>query len=454
MSLAPNKAFAKASLSFRFLVSGSVILILAAVCLGVWVGRKIEAGVVQNYGAAAALYFESLVPQIPFLQSPFDTLPPDAKSELTRIFVEGILREKIVTYKVWSRDGTILASFDRTLEDQTFPVSDALTRAWDGEVTADYEFVELHAETDGASIALPLLGVYVPIRNLETGEVTSVFEIYQRAEELIDDISKARRQTWLVVFAVFLASGGLLFGIVHAGSRLIETQQLRLRRQLRENTELKDRVIEAARRSTAQTDRVMRRIGLDLHDGVAQHLSLIALRLEGAGHAKSEDAEIVRTAVVNAMSELRAISRGLALPDIDNLTPAEIVARAVEDHTKAFGSNVTFSTGNDPSYDIGLPTKSALYRVTQELLANSFKHAHADTVDVTLRQTPDALRILVSDDGVGFDTDTRTLRPDGGQGLTGITDRLVSLGGAIDIRSAPGKGTTVTVTLPHEGAPL
>jgi len=409
-------------------------MLVAAYVLGSWVSRQIEAGVTENYGVASALYFESLVPQLPFLQGTVDELPDDAKAELRSVFVDGVLRDQVVTYKVWAEDGTILASFNPLLE-----------------VAAEYQEAQLRDPDAGASIALPLLGVYVPIRNVASGEVVTVIEFYQRAEDLLEDIEAARRQTWYIVSAVFLVSGALLFGIVHAGSRLIGRQQTGLQQQLRENEELQQGVAAAATRSTSQADRVMQRIGLDLHDGVAQHLALLALRLDGAGLKDPEDSATIRDALANAMTELRAISRGLALPDIDALSPADTIKRAVTDHNKAFGANVGFADPENTILEAGTPAKLALYRVTQELLANTHKHAKAEHTTVTFTQSGSDLIVTVRDDGIGFDADASSLQDISGQGLIGVRDRLLPLGGRMDIQSQPDYGTTVVVTLPIKG---
>lgn len=423
----------------------------AALFLGTWVSNRIEAGVTENYGAASALYFESLIPQLSFLQTSTEAFSEDAKDELRKVFVDGALGDQVVTYKVWAQDGTVLASFDPLLEDRTFQVSEALAQAWGGRVAAEYEPVRLHELVEGVSIELPLLGVYVPIRNVVSGEVVTVIEFYRRAEDLLREIDQARRQTWYMVSAVFLVSGVLLFGIVHAGSRLIDRQRSDLLQQLDKNQDLQQRVAAAATRSTSQADRVMQRIGLDLHDGVAQHLSLLALRLEGAGLNDTEDATTIKDALANAMTELRAISRGLALPDIDALTLSETVNRAVSDHNKAFGADAKFNPRDDRPFQAEPPTKLALYRVTQELLANTQKHAAASKVEVKLDQSATDATVTVTDDGVGFVSDNSDFQQDSRQGLLGIRDRLLPLGGRLEIQSQPEHGTTAVFSLPHEG---
>lgn len=431
---------------------GCIVMLGAALVVGTWVSKRIEAGVTENYGSAAALYFESLIPQLPILQTRAEAFSDDAKNKLRQILVEGALGDQVITYIVWAQDGTVLASYDPLLEDLKFRVSDALAQAWEGRVAAEYEAVQLHELAEGASIELPLLGVYVPIRNIESGEVVTVIEFYRRAEDLLEELDHARRQTWYMVSAVFLFSGVLLFGIVHAGSRLIERQRSDLLQQLDKNRDLRERVAAAAARSTSQADRVMQRIGLDLHDGVAQHLSLLALRLEGAGLKDTEDATTIRNALRNAMTELRAISRGLALPDIDALSPSDTVERAVNDHNKAFGASAKYEAKDTSPLQTDTSMKFALYRVTQELLVNAQKHAGAANVEVTFEQSTNDITVTVSDDGVGFVIDDPSFQGESGQGLLGIRDRLLPLGGHIDIQSMPEQGTTAVFSLAHGGA--
>jgi signal transduction histidine kinase len=89
--------------------------------------------------------------------------------------------------------------------------------------------------------------------------------------------------------------------------------------------------------------------------------------------------------------------------------------------------------------------ENAIYRITQEALANACKHSGSDKVYVTLLQQGHALRIEVRDWGVGFDTKSN---PKNHFGLEGIRQRAKLLGGKCRIRSKAGKGTRVIVELP------
>lgn len=444
------------SLSIQFLAAGGLVMALAAYAVGTWVSDRIERGVVQNSGASAALYIESLIPNRSFIDEDEATVSDAARLALRKAFSEGILSERVVTYNIWGEDGEILDSFRPELRGRKFEPSEALLMAWSGEVASQFQDIEIQADHPESTLGVPLLEVYVPIRDAITGQVLAVVEFYQRAEDLAAELEKARNDSWMLVLQIFGLSGAVLFIIVHAGSRQIERQREQLKLQLAEsqrlsqhNDALRERVTRAAQRSTAQSEKIMQRIGHDLHDGVAQHLSLASLRLEGAGLGPSDDAETVMTALSNAMTELRAISRGLALPDLATLSLDDCIAQAVTDHNKSFGSNAQLVQEAKVRTQVSYATKLCVYRFLQETLANANRHANATSVEVRVSVENGKVRVVVSDDGQGFEAQSQSgLREDGGQGLLGLADRAATLNGQIDINTAPGVGTTITLLLP------
>ena len=99
--------------------------------------------------------------------------------------------------------------------------------------------------------------------------------------------------------------------------------------------------------------------------------------------------------------------------------------------------------------EIELPTavEEELYRIAQEALNNSLKHAQATSITVRITVTPDKQRVVleVADDGRGFDP--QALEDKGGLGLRSIRERVEGLGGVLNVSSSPGQGTIVTVEL-------
>ena len=89
--------------------------------------------------------------------------------------------------------------------------------------------------------------------------------------------------------------------------------------------------------------------------------------------------------------------------------------------------------------------ETTLFRITQEALTNVIKHADAETVQIAFAQHQRSLVLTVDDDGRGF---SRARVPDDHFGLVGMRERVVSVNGALDIKSKPGAGTHVTVEIP------
>jgi signal transduction histidine kinase len=87
--------------------------------------------------------------------------------------------------------------------------------------------------------------------------------------------------------------------------------------------------------------------------------------------------------------------------------------------------------------------KTCIYRIVQEALHNCEQHASAQHVDVAVRQETDRLRLLIHDDGRGFDA-----RRQRGMGLLGIEERVSHLGGSFTVDSTAGSGTSIEVVLP------
>ena len=450
LNLLPN------SLVGRFALAGGVVMSIAAIVVGAWVSQRIEQGVVQNSAVSAALYIEGFIsPLSPELADAGELSEP-ARAALQEIFFGNALGERIVSYKIWKEGGVVVEASNEDLRGQIFELSDDQKAAWNGEVSASFEELNDDEDAGEAELGIPLLEVYSPIRETWTGEIVAVAEFYERADGLAIELRDAKRNSWLVVIAVFTTSGVLLFGIVQAGSRLIVQQRSALEEQLAEsqriskqNTLLRTRVMAAAQRSTAQADRVMQRIGQDLHDGVAQHLSLASLRFEAAKPSNQGNASTVRQALQTAMTELRAISRGLALPDIDQLDLKMTLTRAIDDHQNAFTVDVIGVISIADELEAPYPIKLCAYRFVQEALANATRHANASETRVHALVSGQTLLVSVEDNGKGFDVETlANVRLDGGQGLHGLRDRAQTLDGKIDLSSTEGTGSTVKLILP------
>jgi signal transduction histidine kinase len=268
----------------------------------------------------------------------------------------------------------------------------------------------------------------------------------------------ARAQSWLVLSVLALAMMAVPFKMVHSAGKQIEQQQRAIEQQKAEGTRLAARnealrklVDMIHRRGLEHNERQLRRIGSDLHDGPAQHLALVLLRLDALApllekHTQSEESttlETIRRATSDALKEIRHISSGLALPELQKISPKDALLIAVRAHQRATGTYVAATFENLPAR-LPLPITICLYRFAQEGLNNAFHHAGGMGQRLDARCDAGALSVEIADSGPGFVVDHAAT--EGGRlGLSGLRYRVESLGGTLQINSEIGQGARLAV---------
>jgi signal transduction histidine kinase len=442
----------------QFLMAGAAVMLAAMLVIGTWITARIEQSVVDNTASAAALYLGSFVAPISQELAANETLSEPATRALRESFDTSGLAERIAAFRIWKPGSRVVYATDPAIIGKRFEPTEELKAGWSGRVSGKFADPATRPHVPGMPADVPLLHVYAPLREVWSGRIIAVAEFYENASDLRRDLANARLMSWLLVAGVFFLSGILLLGIVRAGGRTIARQEAMLREQVTEsrriaaqNSDLRRRAIGAAARATAQAERSLRRVSADLHDGPAQYVALAAMRLDSmvpASPAGQAEATTIRGALQSALAEIRTISRGLSLPDLDRLSVDDIVARAVDSHRRRTDSRIElrYDGPSDPRLDAS--ARICLYRFLQEALSNAARHApgaHAE-VEVTARR--EAVTARVHDDGPGFDPDAIAFRPDGGEGLAGLRDRAESIGGELDIQSRPGEGTSLVLRLP------
>ncbi|MBT9244457.1 ATP-binding protein [Gemmobacter fulvus] len=451
------------SLATQFAVAGGIVMLVAMLITGQWMAARIEQVVVRNWANATALYMESFISPLSQDLAASDDLSPLAHKALDEVFTSTALGARVKSYKIWKDGGLVVDASDHSLLGRRFAVDGDLARAWKGEVAAS--FADLHEAENAAEAALgvPLLEIYSPIREVWSGRIIGVVEFYELATGLEADLWEAKRRSWATVAAVLLAIGAVLWGIVLKGSRTIESQRAAMQRQLRDlsdlsrhNMALRLRVQGAAARSAEMHDQALRQVGADLHDGPAQLLGFAALRLDGLRPAVAavRQAELteVAGAVSDAIREIRAISRGVSLPDIAARNPCDIVAGLAEAHRARTGTEVAVTCDADSLPPLAAPVKTCLYRFVQEGLNNAWRHAQGQGQQVRLGTEAGALVLRVLDSGPGFapaKAETGA-EPDGGGsglGLAGLRDRVEALGGSFETINRPEGGAEVRMVL-------
>lgn len=444
--------FREAGLVVRFALAGGAVMIAVMLGVGGWITARLEQSVVDNTAAAAALYIDSFISPVSQELVDNDTLSGPAQRALKEVFANTPIGDRIVSFKIWKQGGLIAYATNAGIIGEHFAPGPELQRAWAGQVSGTFATLDDAESAAEAALGLPLLEVYAPIRQVWSGEVIAVAEFYEVATDLEADMARARRDSWAVIAGAFVLSGALLFGIVSAGGRTIERQKGQLRAQIAEGRNLRRRAIDASARATAQTEKTLRRVSADLHDGPAQNIALATMRLDAIlpdTETARTEARAIRSAMTSALAEIRALSRGLSLPDLEALSLSEVVRRALDAHRCHTGIDPQLTEDGPAPAFVADSVRICVYRFLQEGLSNAARHAGPVPVAVVVRTRPDEVSVILRDTGAGFDPAARKgPGPAGGQGLSGLRDRAESLGGCLQVSSAPGAGTTLILTLP------
>jgi signal transduction histidine kinase len=241
----------------------------------------------------------------------------------------------------------------------------------------------------------------------------------------------------------------------HLGDYLEETATALA--PLLERASLFDRRVHREHELVAAGERRLLRLGFDLHDGPLQEIVALAEEIRSASTQISavvpdDFRQRVRGRFNDVHARLGALDeslRQIAHSIRSTTAVARPVADAVEAELVALESSAGIEADLRVEGDLaGLSDsqKIVLFRVVQESLSNVRKHSRAGRVSVVLRSRRTFVELTVTDDGCGFDPrrlDTDRL------GLAGISERVRLLGGAVEIETAPGSGTTVRATLPQ-----
>ena len=193
-----------------------------------------------------------------------------------------------------------------------------------------------------------------------------------------------------------------------------------------------------------------RRVGRELHDGIGQHLALLAIRAQridsgesdAEGTTRSEIHELHRK-IKEIATKVSELSHRLHSSELEFLGLAIASERLCRDFAKQYGIEIDYQVKSVPRLD----NKVALcfYRIIQESLRNVGKHSKATRVTLELTGTADGLRLTVHDDGIGFNPEAAQLGS--GLGLLSMRERMNLIGGKLDVRSAGNKGTRITASL-------
>ncbi|MES2690371.1 MAG: sensor histidine kinase [Bacteroidota bacterium] len=240
--------------------------------------------------------------------------------------------------------------------------------------------------------------------------------------------------TLLIVLLSFVIISSLFVYFIY-----VNRQKRKAVQNLIEQEQLRNKAV-----ITAENEE-RKRIAKDLHDGVGQQLSAVKMNLS-AYSSKNNTTQLtdIMNMLDDAVKEVRSVSHSM----VPNALLHAGLASAIRD----FMNNVALSGKLQVDVQlVGIKDRldekkeTTLFRIVQECVTNITRHAEAGRLTLQLIHHPEHLTLMIEDDGKGFNVKDSS----GGIGIKNIESRVAYINGTLDIDSQPGRGTTITVEIPH-----
>jgi signal transduction histidine kinase len=199
------------------------------------------------------------------------------------------------------------------------------------------------------------------------------------------------------------------------------------------------------------------RIARDMHDGLVQYVYALGLQLEHARDLVAEQPGAVAPVLTSSIQQTNHVLSEMRT-FIYQLRPIIMKEKEIGQWVLDLCRQFQEATGIPVQAEVGAPAEDALspaisialFRIIQETLANIYKHAEATRATLSLDFGASGARLVIDDDGHGFDVDARPARAiQQGHGLANIEERVRELGGTLELESAPGAGTRLEAVFPY-----
>lgn len=240
--------------------------------------------------------------------------------------------------------------------------------------------------------------------------------------------------------------------IVFISAIVIFVRQYRLKKkahlaEIKDIDELhKQELLETQVEIQSQT---MKHIGREIHDNIGQKLTLASLytqqlAFENKAPQVNKNIENISEIINQSLKELRQLSKSLTDNSIEDQAIFDLLKQECNRINDLKKCNVTFRSNSELEID-SYQIKSFLFRISQEFLQNSIKHAKCKNIQVILEVHKDQISLILKDDGIGF---TLNKLKSKGIGLLNMEKRTKLIGGSFHLESEKNIGTTVTIEIP------
>lgn len=198
-----------------------------------------------------------------------------------------------------------------------------------------------------------------------------------------------------------------------------------------------------------------KRLAMDIHDGIGQMLTSLKFQIESIDMANESEAgnklKEIQELINEVIKEVRRVTFNLkptVLGDYGLHAGLNVFTREIG---KLTNIELNFEVEGEVTHRLPQKTENNIFRIVQEAINNAIKYAESHRIDVRLRQTESDVVVTIQDDGKGFDekmVEARNMNIESGRGFFNMYERTEYISGHLDIKSAPGEGTTVTLSVP------
>jgi PAS domain S-box-containing protein len=210
--------------------------------------------------------------------------------------------------------------------------------------------------------------------------------------------------------------------------------------------------VELLRRLVSAQEDEQRRISRELHDQMGQSLAALLLGLKSLKDSVKEESTLesihrLQDITNRIAEEMHSLIRELRPTALDDLGLHTALANYLEEWSQRSSVAIDFHSNGLLDQRLGTQLESTIYRIVQEAVNNTIKHAKAENISIILEKRGKRILLIVEDDGIGFDAEALLKTPARNRrfGLLGMQERVALMGGSVSIESTPGVGTTVLV---------
>jgi signal transduction histidine kinase len=236
-------------------------------------------------------------------------------------------------------------------------------------------------------------------------------------------------------FILMVFIGGIILFIIQYRKHKLEHEQ--------EKTDLhEEHQLQIMQTQLTSQQQTMQHIGREIHDSVGQKLTLASI-YSNQLHEADVKKESIKKLIDESLQELRQLSKSLTDPSFTDLSIIDLLQKETERINASGACYVSLEhSGMEAGVQPG--AKNIIFRLLQEFIQNSLKHAECRNITISLNKTANEFLIMAKDDGKGFNLNNVKQ----GSGLYNMKRRADELNATFSIKSEPGKGTQLSITIP------